>query len=410
MTSRTVKTSRFAVAILTAAVVVMVPMTHALAASTAHSLFMDCDGPNDTQGEVLIASTPNAATCHGYVLPVTTGTLTWTTTSAGTFSGPNPCTLIQTATFSYCDITYNSPSTLGDFRITATFSGGGSVGEEVKIVTSICPPTCGGTGGGGGGQTNNNTSTTLACGPAILGAADACTATVTDLGGGTFTKAPPTGTVSFSGGLGSFSAASCALGSPNTTTNSSSCGVNFTPSAQGAMTLTATYGGGSQWNGSVGTASLNVQPSTASPGSFQPDGLIRKFGGTFLGNNIYNGTGNHQTVRAHAARGQSRAFQIKVQNDGKAKDQIFVSVPGQRPPGFRLRYFVGTKDVTAKVANHTFQTPVLAPGATSTLRVVVTVLSKAPLNTVRAWYVDIRSSSNPTKRDVVKFKIFTPKA
>jgi len=177
------------------------------------------------------------------------------------------------------------------------------------------------------------------------------------------------------------------------------------------MTLTATYGGGSQWNGSVGTASLNVAPSSGTSGRLQPDGLIRRMvkGATFLGNNIYNGTGNHQTVRAHAGRTQKRAFQIKVQNDGNTKDQIFISVPGQRPPGFRLRYFQGTTDVTAKVANHTYQTPVLAPQATLTFRVVVTVLSKAPLKTVRAWYVDIRSSSNSTRRDVVKFKIFTPK-
>jgi len=412
MISRTEKPLRLTVAILTAAVLVGLPLTRAIAASSTptFSVWLDCDAPDGTQGEALIHNTPGAGNCTARVLPQATGTITFTAT-AGTFTGANPCTLSGTP--SRCGIVYNTPTQLGADRITASWSGGAAVGEEVSSVTSICPPTCGTNGGGGGsGPTNNSTTTTLSCGAATQGLPDSCTATVADVGVGSFIKSPPTGTVSFSGGTGSFSASSCTLGSPDTTTNSSSCPVNFTPSATGGMTLTASYGGGPQWNPSVGTASLTVQPAAGTPGAFKPDGMIRRLvkGTTFNGNNIYNGTGNHQTARAIAGRGEHRSFQVQVQNDGNAKDQFFVSVPGQRPPGFHLQYFVGTKDITAQVANHTYKTVVLVPGATTTFRVVVTVLAHAPLGTVRAWYIDIRSVGNPNQRDVVKFKLFTPKA
>jgi len=271
------------------------------------------------------------------------------------------------------------------------------------------------TSSGGGVPTKNNTSTTLTCATLTpkQGTADACTVTVVDTGGPN-TKSHPTGTVSLTtSGGGTWASASCTLAAAAASDTSACSPVNYTPTASGSQTLTATYGGDTGHNGSSNSASpttLSVQP-TGAPASYQPDGQIRRAvkGLNYKGNNIYNGTGNHQTARGKARRGHAVTFQIRVQNDGNTADTFFISAPGQRPPGFRVLYFMGKTQITSAVAAHTFQTQSLARHAYFTFRAVVHVLKHAPLGTVRAWYVDIRSAGNPTKRDVVKFKVFTPR-
>src|SRR6185437_7734552 len=91
------------------------------------------------------------------------------------------------------------------------------------------------------------------------------TVTDTDTGG----QSAPTGTVSFANGVGehgSFSnpGASCALAGP--TSNSSSCTVDYTPSAfdGGSQTITGSYGGSAVHDTSSGHDGLTVTKRSTS--------------------------------------------------------------------------------------------------------------------------------------------------
>ncbi|HWC85289.1 MAG TPA: Ig-like domain repeat protein, partial [Solirubrobacteraceae bacterium] len=105
------------------------------------------------------------------------------------------------------------------------------------------------------------TATSVSCAPnpVTYGASSSCTATVSDTAAGV--KTAPTGTVTFNNGSasGSFSSATCTLGSP--TFSSSSCPVTYTPTAVGTGTHTigASYGTDTTHTGSSGSTDLTVQ-------------------------------------------------------------------------------------------------------------------------------------------------------
>ncbi|MGH2839852.1 MAG: hypothetical protein ACRDKY_03385, partial [Solirubrobacteraceae bacterium] len=107
----------------------------------------------------------------------------------------------------------------------------------------------------------HSTSTSVSCAPnpVTYGGSSSCTATVSDTAASG--KTAPTGTVTFNNGSssGSFSSATCTLGSPTST--SSSCSVSYTPSAVGTGThpIGASYGADSTHSGSSGSTDLTVQ-------------------------------------------------------------------------------------------------------------------------------------------------------
>ena len=154
--------------------------------------------------------------------------------------------------------------------------GGGAGGEGGGADSGV------GDGGGGGGGSNlvppggsattdntgtpsvtitwtappDQTQTTVTCPPytdAVNGPAT-CTATVTDT---TTPSTVPSGTVSWSGGTGSFNDASCTL-------SSGACSVTFTPAlgSEGTQQITGTYNAGASFDPSTGTAGIQVQKRT----------------------------------------------------------------------------------------------------------------------------------------------------
>jgi hypothetical protein len=360
------------------------------------------NSPGLTNTTTTPVCTPNpvtvgaGSTCTATVAGGSTpaGTVAWSSTGSGGLT-PTSCPLNASA---QCSVTFSSPVVETD-TVTATYGGdgthNGSFGTTSVAVIAAA---------------KNGTTTSIACVPGtpVVNTATNCTVTTTDIGPGALSN--PTGPVNLSSdGAGAFSGASCTLGAQAGSTSVSTCQATYTPSATGGQTLTATYPGDAGHNGSNGTTTISVQAGGGTPHHYQPDGLIRRLQNkAFLGDNIFNGTGNHQTTGAKCRRGQHRASLVKIQNDGDAVDNIIVSAPGQRPPGFRIRYFHGTQEITSKVASHTFVVQNLAPGATFTMRVVITVLRHAPLGTVRAWYIELRSQNDPTKRDVLKMKIHVP--
>jgi hypothetical protein len=135
----------------------------------------------------------------------------------------------------------------------------------------------------------------------------------------------------------------------------------------------------------------------------RPDGHIQQgTSGTPVGDNKYNTTGTGQNRVAQAARGQQVTFFVIAQNDGSHAEAL--RVHGQPSTShYTVRYFSGSQDITAGITNGTYATPALAPGASRTIKVVVTVGSAAPAGSQVDRQVTISSVNDPTKVDVVRF-------
>jgi len=115
-----------------------------------------------------------------------------------------------------------------------------------------------------------SSDTTLQCTPATIPAdgSTTCTASVTDLGGGTLTT--PTGTISFFAFNASGAADNGVLSAPSCTLTESAlglatCQVTFTPAAPGAKTLRASYSGSPTFAvGGPGVANITASPHPTS--------------------------------------------------------------------------------------------------------------------------------------------------
>lgn len=166
-------------------------------------------------------------------------------------------------------------------------------------------------------------------------------------------------------------------------------------------------------------AGFFVTPAVAAA-RYQPDGLIRQatsgapggaflhtYHGPWLGNNIDNATGAHQTA-VEVAMGSTMAlgtyytFDISIQNDGSATDRFRVRATGA-PSAWVVKYSRGTTNITSAVVAGTYRTPSLAPGATYLIRARITLPQSSNLSFSVARLVTIRSVGDPTKLDAVKF-------
>lgn len=144
----------------------------------------------------------------------------------------------------------------------------------------------------------------------------------------------------------------------------------------------------------------------------RPDGRIRLTGGTgisgapgpYVGNNIYNTTGAHQTVTMHyfnSFPGDYLAFGISIQNDGSRADRFKVKASGTATNGWNVRYLHGTTNITSAVVGGTYRTPSLAPTGTYLITAKATWVGPyAPTGISRL--VTITSAANAAKKDAVK--------
>src|SRR5438128_2636699 len=190
------------------------------------------------------------------------GTVTFSTSSTGTFSG-SPCTLTSaTSSSSTCSVSY-TPTNVASATHTITGNYGGSITHTSSSGTFAVT------------VNKRSTSTTVSCSPTtvLAGVATTCTASVSDTAGSG--ASTPTGTVIFaSSGAGVFGTTSCSLA--GVTSSSSNCSVTYTPNTASAGTtqnITASYAGSTIHNGSDNTASplvLNVTRSTSTSISCSP--------------------------------------------------------------------------------------------------------------------------------------------
>jgi hypothetical protein len=156
----------------------------------------------------------------------------------------------------YCSTT-SPPSTSG--TPSATASGATATSATVTGLTKGATYYCVVTAVNAQGQSAaspvavkppDTTKTTVTCKPKKLATAKTatCTAKVADV---TTAKDKPTGTVTWSGGTGSF-------GHPTCTLSAGSCTDTFVPSATGTQTITATFSGNASQASSTGKATLKV--------------------------------------------------------------------------------------------------------------------------------------------------------
>jgi hypothetical protein len=165
-------------------------------------------------------------------------------------------------------------------------------------------------------------------------------------------------------------------------------------------------------------AALLVTPALAAA-RYQPDGLIRMATsgcsgcpshtshGPWLGNNIYNATGAHQSAvlvfSGAFLSGEYFTFDISIRNAGSAADRFKVKATGA-PSAYVVTYSRGTTNITSAVVAGTYRTPSLAPGATYLIHARMTVNPRSNLSG-NSRLVTIRSVANSTKLDAVKFGI-----
>ena len=70
----------------------------------------------------------------------------------------------------------------------------------------------------------------------------------------------------------------------------------------------------------------------------------------YIGNNIYNTTGRHQTKSGVARRGHTRTFYARLYNDGlQTNTMTLTGTPSH--PGSTVKYFQGTTEITNQVTS-----------------------------------------------------------
>ena len=136
----------------------------------------------------------------------------------------------------------------------------------------------------------------------------------------------------------------------------------------------------------------------------RPDLLIGNRG-VFVGDGIYNQTGYHQTIPRKVARGHSVTFAITIQNDGNATDTIRVRSGGFRLQGVSLKFFDHGVPIPAFEWSFIGHPEELAVGASTTIKMVVSITSKATIGRVVTIPVTGASSNESTRSDTVAAKI-----
>jgi hypothetical protein len=132
----------------------------------------------------------------------------------------------------------------------------------------------------------------------------------------------------------------------------------------------------------------DVPPGQVTPPSpEQPDAWIRKARSGFVGNNIYNTTAEHQTVRRLAHRSDVRTFWVPVYNDG---DHVatFTVKGTDRARRANVRYLSGGVDVTAAMESAAGWSFTTSPGGYKLIQIQVKIGRQAAIGSQKSVMVN----------------------
>lgn len=154
----------------------------------------------------------------------------------------------------------------------------------------------------------------------------------------------------------------------------------------------------------TGSLVLGSMGAATAAKSYRPDGLIRATSDTtWLGNGVYNTTGQQQTRTVKVRQGRMVEFEIKAQNDGAADS---FKVRGAAGNGsFLTTYWSNGDNVTSKVVSGTFKLKGIRAGGSRTLVARVHVAPSAPIGSTRTVGVTLTSVKKPAKKDRVEGQI-----
>jgi hypothetical protein len=123
--------------------------------------------------------------------------------------------------------------------------------------------------------------------------------------------------------------------------------------------------------------------------------------GPFSGDDVYSATGSGQSQSLSIRRGNDKSVYVSIQNDGILPASFKVRGTGGSS-GHTIKYFSGATNVTAAVKNGTYATASIAPGATVTLRMRITLsASAAASGTFRTTVMSTVGTPNDAVRTVV---------
>ena len=129
----------------------------------------------------------------------------------------------------------------------------------------------------------------------------------------------------------------------------------------------------------------------------KPDAWIG-YGGNYVGNGVYNTTGQNQTKTVKTKAGSTVSFALKIENDGTDADTYTVK-GGDSAKGYTVSYMVGAANYTTKVigGNYSFT---LSPGQYKSITMKVVVKSTG----TASWssLVKVTSGHDTSKVDAVK--------
>ncbi len=159
----------------------------------------------------------------------------------------------------------------------------------------------------------------------------------------------------------------------------------------------AGYGNGGLFGGEVGS----VDSFVARFSLHQPDSMAGRAGAALVGADSY-APQQLSTASASVTRGEVSRFRVVTQNDGEVASAFRIRGCGDRS-GVRVRYFAGTREVTAAVRDG-WRTPVLRVGERQGITVRVRASAGAELGP-RSCQVVSRSADRRIGVDRVELSI-----
>jgi hypothetical protein len=137
---------------------------------------------------------------------------------------------------------------------------------------------------------------------------------------------------------------------------------------------------------------------------YRPDGWIRRDPGGYVGDDIYNLTGEGQLRRTILGAGWRKAYFVTAQNDDASPDRIKITGPGSSGD-WRVTYTRGDVDITRQVTGRGYRTRSLPAGGKVEIRVKVIARDSAPIGARKTVRVLLTSLGNSAFQDVVKAKL-----
>ncbi|HSV39592.1 MAG TPA: VCBS repeat-containing protein [Nocardioidaceae bacterium] len=148
----------------------------------------------------------------------------------------------------------------------------------------------------------------------------------------------------------------------------------------------------------AGNAATEDVPYTVIAKVYRPDLSLRKGSGPWVGGNQY---GAGQSVNLPLARtGSTVTGWVRVENDGNVAGRVKVKGTASAK-GFAVSYAIGANGVTRAVVAGTWKSPVLAPGQSVLLKVVVRRTSKVAEGATLRVVVRGTSMNDATRQDTV---------